>query len=84
MCIRDRLISVGPTMFTMPCSHCRQDGHNKTTCQVRIREELDRINEMIDHLVKALDIAELQRSAVIKELKAVRMSSGPESSEVDG
>ena len=51
----------------MPCSHCRQDGHNVTTCPVRIEEELDKINELIDHLKAALAIAESQREATMKE-----------------
>ena len=67
----------------MPCSHCRQDGHNVTTCPVRIEEELDKINELIDHLKAALAIAESQREATMKESKGVSKSTGPEWSIVD-
>ena len=67
----------------MPCSHCRQDGHNITTCPLRIQEELDRINELIDHLKAALTIAEPQREATIKESNKVSKSTGPEWSLVD-
>ena len=67
----------------MPCSHCRQDGHNITTCPLRIQEELDRINELMIHLKAALTIAETQREATMEELKRVRKSTGPEWSTVD-
>ena len=53
----------------MPCSHCKQDGHNITTCQLRIEEELDKINKLIDHLKAALAIAESQRETTIKQVK---------------
>ena len=62
----------------MPCSHCKQDGHNITTCKVRIEEELDKIKNLIDHLKAALAIAESQRDTTIKELKGVTKSTGPE------
>ena len=68
----------------MPCSHCGQDGHNKTTCQLRIQEELDRIDELMLHLKAALDIAETQREATMEELKRVSKSTSPEWSKVDG
>ena len=61
----------------MPCSHCRQDGHNITTCPVRIQEELNEIDQLIDHLKAALAIAESQREATIKECKRVSKSNGP-------
>ena len=77
------LVSVSPTTFPMPCSHCRHDGHNITTCPLRIQEELDRINELIDHLKAALAIAESQREATVKEYKGVSKSTGPEWSIVD-
>ena len=67
----------------MPCSHCKQDGHNITTCQLRIEEELDKINKLIDHLKAALAIAESQREATMKEYKGVSKSTGPEWSIVD-
>ena len=67
----------------MPCSHCRQDGHNITTCPLRIQEELDKINELIDHLKAALAIAESQREATMKESKGVSKSTGPEWKIVD-
>ena len=67
----------------MPCSHCKQDGHNITTCPLRIQEELDRINELIDHLKAALAIAESQRETTMKEYKGVIKSTGPEWSIVD-
>ena len=67
----------------MPCSHCRQDGHSTTTCPLRIQEELDKINELIDHLKAALAIAESQREATRKEYKGVSKSTGPEWSIVD-
>ena len=67
----------------MPCSHCRQDGHNITTCPLRIQEELDKINELIDHLEAALAIAESQRETTMKEHKRVIKSTGPERSIVD-
>ena len=67
----------------MPCTHCRQDGHNITTCPLRIQEELDRINELIDHLKAALAIAESQREATMKEHKRVSKGTGPEWSIVD-
>ena len=67
----------------MPCTHCRQDGHNITTCPLRIQEELDRINELIAHLKAALAIAESQREATMKEHKRVSKGTGPEWSIVD-
>ena len=67
----------------MPCSHCRQDGHNVTTCPVRIEEELDKINELIDHLKAALAIAERQREATMKELRGVSKSTSPERSKIN-
>ena len=67
----------------MPCSHCRQYGHNITSRPLRIQEELDRINELIDHLKAALAIAERQREATMKELKGVSKSTSPEWSIVD-
>ena len=77
------LVSVSPTTSPMPCSHCKQDGHNVTTCQLRIEEELDKINELIDHLKAALAIAESQRETTIKEYKGVVKSTGPEWSILD-
>ena len=77
------LVSVSPTTFPMPCSHCRQDGHNVTTCPVRIEEELDKINELIDHLKAALAIAESQREAQRKEYKGISQSTGSDWSTVD-
>ena len=62
----------------MPCSHCKQDGHNITTCQVRIGEELDEINKLINHLKAALAIAESQRETTMKKYKGVSKSTGPE------
>ena len=53
----------------MPCSYCRQDDHNITTCQLRIEEELDKINQLIDHLKAALAIAESQRETTMKKIK---------------
>ena len=67
----------------MPCSHCRQDGHNKTTCPVRIQEELDKINELIDHLKAALAIAEGQRDVTMNELRGVSKSTSPEWSKIN-
>ena len=67
----------------MPCSHCKQDGHNITTCPDRIQEELDKINELIDHLKAALAIAESQRETTMKEYKGVIKSTGLEWSIVD-
>ena len=67
----------------MPCSHCKQDGHNITTCKVRIEEELDKIKNLIDHLKAALAIAESQREATMKEYKGVSKSTGLEWSTVD-
>ena len=77
------LVSVSPTTSPMPCSHCKQDGHNITTCPLRIQEELDKINELIDHLKAALAIAESQREATMKESKGVSKSTGPEWKIVD-
>ena len=77
------LVSVSPTTSPMPCSHCKQDGHNVTTCQLRIEEELDKINELIDHLKAALAIAESQRETTIKQYKGVVKSTGPEWSILD-
>ena len=67
----------------MPCRHCKQDGHNITTCPLRIQEELDKINELIDHLKAALAIAESQREATMKEHHGISKSTGPEWSKVD-
>ena len=67
----------------MPCSHCRQDGHNITTCPVRIQEELNEIDELIDHLKAALEIAESQRETIMKKYKEASKSAGPEWSIVD-
>ena len=67
----------------MPCSHCRQDGHNITTCPFRIQEELDRIDELIDHLKAALAIAESQREAARKEYNGISQSTGSDWSTVD-
>lgn len=67
-----------PDKLPMPCSHCKQDGHNITTCQVRIEEELDEINKLIDHLKAALAIAESQRETTIKKYKGVNKSTRPE------
>ena len=67
----------------MPCSHCKQDGHNVTTCQLRIEEELDKINKLIDHLKAALAIAESQREATRRESEGISKSTGPEWSTVD-
>ena len=53
----------------MPCSYCKQDGHNITTCQVRIQDELDKIDKLIDHLKEALAIAESQRETTMKKIK---------------
>ena len=53
----------------MPCSYCKQSGHNITSCQLRIEAELDKINELIDHLKAALAIAESQRETTIKKIK---------------
>ena len=53
----------------MPCSYCRQDGHTITTCQLRIEDELDKINKLIDHLKAALAIAESQRETTMKKIK---------------
>ena len=78
------LVSVSPTTFPMPCSHCRQDGHNITTCPLRIQEELDKINELIDHLQAALLIAESQRETTMKKLKKVSKSAVLEWSTSDG
>ena len=64
----------------MPCSHCKQDGHNMTTCPLRILEELLRLNELIDHLQAALLIAESQRETIKKEYKRLNKSTGPEQS----
>lgn len=77
------LVSVSPTTSPMPCSHCKQDGHNITTCPLRIQEELDKINELIDHLKAALAIAESQRETTMKEYKGVIKRTGPEWSIVD-
>ena len=77
------LVSVSPTTSPMPCSHCKQDGHNITTCPLRIQEELDKINELIDHLKAALAIAESQRETTMKEYKGAIKSNGPEWSIVD-
>ena len=67
----------------MPCSHCNGTGHNITTCKVRIEEELDKINELIDHLKASLAIAESQRETTIKEYKGVIKSLGSEWSIVE-
>ena len=67
----------------MPCSYCKQDGHNITTCQVRIQDELDKIDKLIDHLKEALAIAESQRETIMKKHKGVIKSTGPEWSIVD-
>ena len=67
----------------MPCSHCKQNGHNISTCTIRIQEELDKITELIDHLKAALQIAESQRETTMKEYKKVIKSTGPEGSIVD-
>jgi hypothetical protein len=67
----------------MPCSHCKQDGHNITTCPVRIQEEIDKIDELIDHLKAALAIAESQRETTTKKYKEASKSAGPEWSMVD-
>ena len=64
----------------MPCSHCKQDGHNMTTCPHRMLEELLKINELIDHLQAALLIAESQREMTKKEYKRLNKSTGPEQS----
>ena len=77
------LVSVSPTTFTMPCSHCKQDGHNITTCPVRIQEELNEIDQLIDHLKAALAIAESQRETIMKKYKEASKSAGPEWSIVD-
>ena len=53
----------------MPCSYCKQDGHNITTCQLRIEEELDEINKLIDHLKAALAIAESQRETTMEKYR---------------
>ena len=53
----------------MVCSYCKQDGHNITTCQVRIQDELDKIDKLIDHLKEALAIAESQRETTMKKIK---------------
>ena len=68
----------------MPCSHCRQDGHNITTCPLRIQEELDKIDQLIEHLKGALAIAEWQRETTMKELKKVSKSAVLEWSTSDG
>ena len=67
----------------MPCSYCKQDGHNRTTCQLRVEEELHQINKLIDHLKAALAIAESQRETTIKEYKGFVTSTAPEWSLVD-
>ena len=72
-----------PDNLPMPCSYCKQSGHNITTCQLRIEDELDKINKLIDHLKAALAIAESQRETTIKESKGVIKSTGPEWSIVD-
>ena len=56
----------------MVCSYCKGDqGHNITTCPVRIQDELDKINELIEHLKASLTIAEAQREATMKEAESV-------------
>ena len=77
------LVSVSPTTFPMPCSHCRQDGHNITTCPVRIQEEVNEIDQLIEHLKAALAIAESQRETAMKKYKETSKSGGPEWSVVD-
>ena len=66
----------------MPCSHCKQDGHNITTCQLRIEDELDKINKLIDHLKEALAIAESQRETTMKKIK--KPSKEPDLSGAEG
>ena len=66
----------------MPCTFCKEDGHNKTTCPLRIQEELDKINEQIYHLKAALAIAESQRETTMKRYKEVNKSSDSEWSKV--